>query len=70
MLVCLAQCAGQPLTYQYSAHAGLDTDVQSEQAAELINSHMYHLRQKLKQDPSSPRHILAMRDVGYLLTVE
>ena len=36
VLACLAQRAGQPLTYQQIAHAGLGSDVQSEQAAELI----------------------------------
>jgi DNA-binding response OmpR family regulator len=70
VLACLAQRAGQPLTYQQIAHAGLSSDVSSEQAAELIKPHIYHLRQKLEQDPSNPHYILTVRGVGYLLAME
>jgi DNA-binding response OmpR family regulator len=30
-----------------------------------IDPHIVHLRQKLEDDPASPRHIVSVRGVGY-----
>lgn len=70
VLACLAQHAGQPLSYQQIVRSGMGSDVPSIQAAELIKPHIYHLRQKLEHDPSNPRYILTVRGIGYLLAVE
>lgn len=70
VLACLAQRAGQVLTYHEIAHDGLGNDAHGVQAAELIKPHIYHLRHKLEPDPANPRYILTVRSVGYLLAVE
>lgn len=70
VLACLAQHAGQVLTYHEIAREGLGNDIHGTQAAELIKPHIYHLRHKLEPDPANPRYILTVRSVGYLLAVE
>ena len=33
-------------------------------------AHMRHLREKLEDDPSKPRHLVTVRGIGYKLTRE
>jgi DNA-binding response OmpR family regulator len=67
ILVCLAQQAGQVMTYQQIVRCAQGYDTQALEAAELIKPHIYHLRQKIEQNPSDPRYILTVRGTGYLL---
>ena len=36
-----------------------------DQDEKTINVHVSHLREKLEDDPSDPRHIVTIRSVGY-----
>ncbi|HEX6290074.1 MAG TPA: response regulator transcription factor [Herpetosiphonaceae bacterium] len=68
ILVCLAQQAGQVMSYQQIVQCAQGYEANSIEAAELVKPHMYHLRQKLEPDPSNPRYILTVRGTGYLLS--
>jgi DNA-binding response OmpR family regulator len=68
MLVCLAQQAGQVMSYQQIVQCAQGFASSAIEAAELVKPHMYHLRQKLEPDPSNPRYILTVRGTGYLLS--
>jgi DNA-binding response OmpR family regulator len=67
ILVCLAQQAGQVMSYQQIVQCAQGYETSALEAAELVKPHMYHLRQKLEPDPSNPRYILTVRGTGYLL---
>lgn len=67
ILTCLAQQAGQVMSYSQIVHCAQGYDVGELEASELVKPHMYHLRQKLEPDPSNPRYILTVRGTGYLL---
>ncbi|MCW5850250.1 MAG: response regulator transcription factor [Anaerolineae bacterium] len=69
VLVCLAQQAGQVMTYQQIVHCAQGYDADVFEATELVKPHIYHLRQKIEPDPATPRYILTVRGTGYLLTV-
>jgi DNA-binding response OmpR family regulator len=68
ILVCLAQQAGQVMSYQQIVQCAQGYEADAIEAAELVKPHMYHLRQKIETDPSSPRYILTVRGTGYLLS--
>jgi DNA-binding response OmpR family regulator len=68
MLACLAQQAGQVMSYQQIVQCAQGYETSTIEAAELIKPHMYHLRQKLEPDPANPRYILTVRGTGYLLS--
>ena len=68
VLACLAQRAGQVMTYQEIVQCAQGYAVGPIEAAELIKPHMYHLRQKLEVDPANPQYILTVRGTGYLLS--
>lgn len=67
ILVCLAQQAGQVMSYPQIVQCAQGYEVDPIEAAELVKPHMYHLRQKIERDPSNPRYILTVRGTGYLL---
>lgn len=67
ILACMAQHAGQAMTYQQIVQCAQGYSTNAIEAAELIKPHIYHLRQKLEQDSGRPRYILTVRGVGYLL---
>ena len=67
ILVCLAQQAGQVMTYQQIIRCAQGYDAELFEATELVKPHIYHLRQKIEPDPSNPRYILTVRGTGYLL---
>ena len=69
VLVCLAQQAGQVMTYQQIVRCAQGYDTDAFEATELVKPHIYHLRQKVEPDPSNPRYILTVRGTGYLLAV-
>jgi DNA-binding response OmpR family regulator len=66
ILVCLAQHAGQVLTYQQIVQFAQGYEADSIEASELIKPHIHHLRQKIEADPANPRYILTVRGAGYL----
>jgi DNA-binding response OmpR family regulator len=68
MLACLAQQAGQVMTYQQIVQCAQGYATESIEAAELVKPHMYHLRQKIEPDPTNPRYILTVRGTGYMLS--
>ena len=67
ILACLAQQAGQVMSYRTIVHCAQGYEVSELEASELVKPHMYHLRQKLEPDPSNPRYILTVRGTGYML---
>ena len=67
VLLCLAQQAGQVMTYQQIVGCAQGFEADAMEAAELVKPHIYHLRQKIEPDPSDPRYILTVRGTGYLL---
>ncbi len=67
VLTCLAQQAGQVMSYQQIVQCSQGYETSALEAAELIKPHMYHLRQKLEPDPATPRYILTVRGTGYML---
>lgn len=38
--------------------------------ATLVKTHIFHLRQRIEEDPSHPRHVLTVPGVGYLFQAE
>ena len=66
ILVCLAQHAGQVLTYQQIVQFAQGYEADTLEASELIKPHIHHLRQKIEPDPANPRYILTVRGAGYL----
>jgi DNA-binding response OmpR family regulator len=67
VLLCLAQQAGQVMTYQQLLQGAQGYEADPLEAAELVKPHIYHLRQKIEPDPSNPHYILTVRGTGYLL---
>ncbi|MFN8496470.1 MAG: response regulator transcription factor [Anaerolineae bacterium] len=68
ILVCLAQQAGQVMTYQQIVQCAQGYEADLFEATELVKPHIYHLRQKVEPDPANPRYILTVRGTGYLLS--
>lgn len=69
ILACLAQQAGQVMSYGQIVQCAQGYEVPELEAAELVKPHMYHLRRKLEPDASNPCYILTVRGTGYLLAV-
>ena len=67
MLGCLAQQAGHVMTYLQLLQCAQGYEAEAYEAAELVKPHIYHLRQKIEADPSTPRIILTVRGTGYML---
>ena len=70
VLVCLAQQAGQVMTFQQIVQCAHGYDADAREAAELVKPHIYHLRQKIEPDLSTIRYILTVRGTGYLLSTD
>jgi DNA-binding response OmpR family regulator len=68
VLLCLAEHAGTMISYAQLVQCSQGYDTGELEASELIKPHIHHLRQKLEQDPSTPRYILNVRGKGYLLS--
>lgn len=69
VLLCLTEQAGKMLTYTQIVRCAQGYDASEPEASELIKPHIYHLRQKLEPDPSTPRYLLNVRGKGYMLQV-
>jgi DNA-binding response OmpR family regulator len=67
VLLCLAEHAGQMLSYAQLVRCAQGYDTSEIEAGELIKPHIHHLRQKLEPDPASPRYLLNVRGKGYIL---
>ncbi len=67
VLLCLAEHAGQMLSYAQLVRCAQGYDSSEIEAGELIKPHIHHLRQKLEPDPASPRYLLNVRGKGYIL---
>jgi DNA-binding response OmpR family regulator len=68
VLLCLAEHAGNMLSYAQLVRCAQGYDAGELEASELIKPHIHHLRQKLEPDPSTPHYILNVRGKGYLLS--
>jgi DNA-binding response OmpR family regulator len=68
VLLCLAEHAGNMLSYAQLVRCAQGYDAGELEASELIKPHIHHLRQKLEPDPGTPRYILNVRGKGYLLS--
>ncbi len=69
VLLCLAEQVGKMLTYTQIVRCAQGYEASEPEASELIKPHIYHLRQKLEPDPSTPRYLLNVRGKGYMLQV-
>lgn len=69
VLLCLAEHVGKMLTYTQIVRCAQGYEASEPEASELIKPHIYHLRQKLEPDPSTPRYLLNVRGKGYMLQV-
>jgi DNA-binding response OmpR family regulator len=68
VLLCLAEQAGNMVSYSQLVRCAQGYDTSEQEAGELIKPHIRHLRQKLEPDASEPRYILNVRGKGYLLS--
>src|SRR5690606_33273930 len=64
VLLCLAEHAGQVMSYASLVRCAQGYETSELEAGELIKPHIHHLRQKLESDPSNPRTILNVRGTG------
>lgn len=67
VLLCMAEHVGKMLTYAQIVRCAQGYETNELEASELIKPHIYHLRQKLEPDPTTPRHLLNVRGKGYML---
>lgn len=67
LLVVLAERAGQVIDYTTLVQLALHYEAERWEAKELIKRHIFALRQKIEPIPTTPRHILNVRGVGYRL---
>ncbi|PDW02626.1 response regulator transcription factor [Candidatus Viridilinea mediisalina] len=70
LLLCLAEHAGQMLSYTQLVRCAQGYEANDMEAGELIKPHIHHLRQKIEPDPSAPRYLLNVRGKGYILQIE
>ena len=70
VLACLAQQAGQVMTFQQIVECAQGYTAEAQEAAELVKPHIYHLRQKIEPDGANYRYILTVRGTGYLLSTD
>jgi DNA-binding response OmpR family regulator len=68
VLLCLAEQAGNMVSYAQLVRSAQGYDASEHEAGELIKPHIRHLRQKLEPDAAEPRYILNVRGKGYLLS--
>lgn len=67
VLLCLAERAGNMVSYKDLVRSAQNYEADEPEAGELIKPHIHHLRHKIEPDPASPRYILNVRGKGYLL---
>jgi DNA-binding response OmpR family regulator len=70
VLACLAQQAGQVMSFRQIIQCAQGYDADAQEAAELVKPHIYHLRQKLEPNPAVSRYILTVRGTGYMLVAD
>ncbi|MBP1465070.1 response regulator transcription factor [Candidatus Chloroploca sp. M-50] len=70
LLLCLAEHAGQMLSYTQLVRCAQGYEANDMEAGELIKPHIHHLRQKIEPDPSAPRYLLNVRGKGYILQID
>lgn len=70
VLLCLAEHAGQMLSYSRLVRCAQGYEASELEASELIKPHIHHLRQKIEPDPSAPRYLLNVRGKGYMLQID
>lgn len=69
LLLCLAEHAGQMLSYTQLVRCAQGYETTDLEAGELIKPHIHHLRQKIEPEPSAPRYLLNVRGKGYILQI-
>ncbi|NJN19613.1 MAG: response regulator transcription factor [Oscillochloris sp.] len=67
LLLCLAEHAGQMLSYTSLVRCAQGYETSELEAGELIKPHIHHLRQKIEPEPGAPRYLLNVRGKGYIL---
>lgn len=70
LLLCLAEHAGQMLSYTQLVRCAQGYEANDMEAGELIKPHIHHLRQKIEPDPGAPRYLLNVRGKGYILQID
>jgi DNA-binding response OmpR family regulator len=70
VLLCLAEHAGQMLSYTQLVRCAQGYEASELEAGELIKPHIHHLRQKLEPNPVTPRYLLNVRGKGYILQID
>lgn len=69
LLLCLAEHAGQMLSYTQLVRCAQGYETSELEAGELIKPHIHHLRQKIEPEPGAPRYLLNVRGKGYILQI-
>jgi len=69
LLLCLAEHAGQMLSYTQLVRCAQGYETSDLEAGELIKPHIHHLRQKIEPEPGAPRYLLNVRGKGYILQI-
>ena len=67
LLVALASRVGEAVEYAQLVKMVLGYQAELWEAKELIKRHVFTLRQKIEDDPASPKFLLNVRGVGYRL---
>lgn len=67
ILSCLARNAGRVITSRVLLRDAQDYECDRREAQNIVKVHIRHLRTKLELDPESPKYILNVRGVGYLI---
>lgn len=70
LLLCLAEHAGQMLSYTQLVRCAQGYETSELEAGELIKPHIHHLRQKIEPEPGTPRYLLNVRGKGYILQID
>jgi DNA-binding response OmpR family regulator len=67
LLHCLARNAGRVVPARVLIREAQEYDCDDREAQDIVKVHIRHIRHKLEPDPSSPRYIVNVRGVGYVL---
>ncbi len=68
ILCALVAASPAPLSSRDLLNHALGYDADDQEARDIIKWHIHHLRRKIENSPSAPRHIKTIRHKGYLWT--
>ena len=66
LLVALVSAAPEPVSASQLVQEALNYSCAETEAREIVKTHIYHLRQKIENDPQKPYSVKTIRYKGYL----